>query len=150
MVISRPLVRWAQEFDHCDQLATDTIPDLQEGNPFDVLLRRFHASRCFKDAGEDAGLFALPNLRSSHREIAAPDPGLGRQVMDIKVLLELDDVVWANLRNELPAHGWQELEVKVLPELRLIMASTRLATPRSTAPRPRPVAARSSPTPPPT
>ena len=40
--------------------------------------------------------------------------------MDIKVLLELDDVVWANLRNELPAHGWQELEVKVLPELRLL------------------------------
>src|SRR5271157_5769445 len=40
--------------------------------------------------------------------------------MDIKVLLELDDVVGADLRNELPAHGWQELEVKVLPELRLL------------------------------
>src|SRR5208337_3202090 len=40
--------------------------------------------------------------------------------MDIKVLPELDDVVGADLRNEMPAHGWQELEVKVLPELRLL------------------------------
>ena len=32
------------------------------------------------------------------------------------MLLELDDAVGANLRNEVPAHGGQELEVKVLPE----------------------------------
>ena len=105
----------AQELDDCHELPSTAVPDLQEWDPFDVLGREPDLRRGFQQP--EGGLANRRGLRPGHGEIGPAERAtwLRRQVVDVDVLLELNDVVRRDPGGQLPAQRREELRVEVLP-----------------------------------
>jgi hypothetical protein len=70
-VLARPLVRWTQEFDDSDSLATAAVPDFEEGQVLDVLTSG-RISRIRRQVVDVDVLFELDEVAG--RDLGSPEP----------------------------------------------------------------------------